>query len=82
MSFVSLDHPHSSLEKEGGMRACLEFLPVRGVGSTLPFPPIHVGPREARLRLASCLTQTQVGIEFLELPLACCLWSKFIPKTI
>ena len=43
--FVSLDPPHASLEKEGGMRACLEFLPVRGVGSTLPFPPIHVGLR-------------------------------------
>ena len=38
--FVSLDPPHASLDK-GGMRACLEFLPFSGVGSTLPFPLIH-----------------------------------------
>ena len=59
------------IKKRGGMRALSRIPPFRGVGSTLPFPPY------------TCRTaQTQVGTEFLELPLACCLCSKFIPKTI
>ena len=71
--FWSLDPPHASLRKRRN-ESLSRIPPNRGVGSTLPFPPIH--PPIKKLDI-----YTQVGIEFLELPLACCLCCKFIPNT-